>query len=72
MIVSPVPTKSLELEPMSPEFMKALLSGQRAEAEAIAGLELHADWPGDDDSFLRRGLHQILADPSIQPWLMPG
>ena len=49
MIVSPVPTKRLDLESMSPEFMKALLSGQRAEAETIAGLELPADWPGVDE-----------------------
>ena len=34
---------------MSPGFMKALLSGQRAEAETIAGLDLPADWPGDDE-----------------------
>ena len=49
MIVSPVPTKRLDLESMSPEFMKALLSGQRAEAETIAGLDLPADLPGDDE-----------------------
>ena len=70
MTVSPVPTKRLELESMSPEFMKALLSGQRAEAGAIAGLELPADWPGDDERFLRLRLRQIQADSSIQPWLM--
>ncbi len=70
MIDTPLPTKRLELESMSPEFMKALLSGQRAEAEAIAGLVLPADWPGDDERFLHHRLSQIQADPSIQPWLM--
>ncbi len=55
---------------MSPEFMKALLSGQRAEAEAIAGLSLPTDWPGDDERFLCIRLRQIQEDPSIQPWLM--
>jgi len=70
MIVSPVQTKRLELESMSPEFMEALLSGRRAEAEAVAGLALPADWPGDDERFLRLRLRQIQADPSMQPWLM--
>ena len=67
MTVPPVPTKRLVLESMSPEFMKALLSGQRAEAEVIAGLALPTDWPGDDERFLRLRLRQIQADPSIQP-----
>ena len=72
MTVSPVPTKRLELESMSPKFMKALLLGQRAEAEAIASLALPADWPGDgaEERVLRLRLRQIQADPSIQPWLM--
>ena len=47
---------------MSPEFMKALLSGQPAEAAAIAGLELPTDWPGDDERFLRFRLPQIPND----------
>ena len=70
MIVPPVQTRRLELESMSPEFIAALLSGRRAEAEAIAGLALPANWPGGDERFLRLRLPQLRADPSIQPWLM--
>ncbi len=70
MTASPVPTKRLVLESMSPEFIAALLAGRRAEAGAIAGLALPVDWPGDDERFLCLRLRQIQADPSIQPWLM--
>ena len=70
MAVSPVPTKRLKLESMSPQFIAALLSGRRAQAEAIARLALPEDWPGDDERFLRLRLRQIQEDPSIQPWLM--
>ncbi len=43
MTVPPVPTKRLKLESMSPQFIAALLSCRRAQAEAIARLALPHD-----------------------------
>src|SRR3972149_627294 len=44
--VPPITTRRLELVSISPTFVEALLAGQRAEAEAIAGFKLADGWPG--------------------------
>ena len=63
-------TRRLELAAMSPQFIEAVLSGRRDEAERIAGLKLPKDFPGEHARFLRTRLPQMQKDPSAQPWLM--
>jgi RimJ/RimL family protein N-acetyltransferase len=56
---------------MSPAFLEAVLAGDRASAELIAGLTLPSDWPDEHDSrFLRLRLDQMRGDPSSQQWLV--
>ena len=55
---------------MSPPLIEALLAGQRAEAEAAAGLSLPEGWPDPHDKrFLRLRLRQTREDEGVQPWL---
>lgn len=63
-------SERLDLVPMSPAFLVASLEGRRAEAAAVIGAELPADWPGDGARVLRRRLRQLEADPAVQPWLL--
>ena len=55
---------------MSPPFIEAVLTGRRAEAEAIAGFKLADGWPdAHDERFLRRRLREMAQDEATQPWL---
>ena len=68
--VPPITTRRLELVSISPTFVEALLAGQRAEAEAIAGFKLADGWPDPhDERFLRLRLRQMGEDEAVQPWL---
>src|SRR3990172_9744213 len=70
--VLPIATERLELVSMSPAFIEALLAGQRAGAEAAAGLTLPEGWPDPhDERFLRLRLRQMGEDAAVQPWLVP-
>jgi len=66
-----IQSNRLDLVSMSPTFIEAVLAGDRANAEATAGLTLPPDWPDEHDSrFLRRRLDQMRGDPSSQQWLV--
>jgi ribosomal-protein-alanine N-acetyltransferase len=68
--VPPVHTRRLELVSLSPEFIDSVLGGRRGEAESACGINLPADWPADDERFLRLRLSDMRTNPGIQPWLM--
>lgn len=70
MDVTPVLSERLELVSMSPRFIEAVLGGRRAEAEAIIGLSLPEDWPGEYGHPLPIRLEQMRRDPATQPWLL--
>jgi len=56
---------------MSPDFIDALLSGQRADAQELAGLKLPDGWPDAHDSrFLSFRLRQMRERPEIQEWFV--
>ena len=56
---------------MSPAFIDAVLSGRRADAEALAGLKLPEGWPdGRDRRLLRLRRDQIRRDPDSEQWLI--
>jgi [ribosomal protein S5]-alanine N-acetyltransferase len=68
--VKPIRTNRLELVPLSPRFLNALLAGRRAQAESAIGLGLPAAWPdGHDFGFLRLRRDQARADPAREEWL---
>ncbi len=67
--VPPILSDRLELVSMSPEFIEALMSGQRDRAESVIGLRLPASWPEEIHYLLKRRLEQMRRDPSEQPWL---
>jgi [ribosomal protein S5]-alanine N-acetyltransferase len=70
MEVPPVRTPRLDLVPMTPAFMEAVLAGRLAEAEDALGAELP---PGPPDAaahrFLTQRLAQLQKDPDVQRWL---
>ena len=70
MTVPSILSERLELVSMSPDFIAAVLDGDRAGAEAIIGLSLPPDWPGDAEPVLRTRQTQMQRDPTTQPWLL--
>ncbi len=54
---------------MSPAFIEALLSGDRARAEESLGAPVPPEWPEDIGHMLTLRLQQMRADPSEQEWL---
>ena len=62
-------TNRLDLVPMTPDFMRASLRGDLAEAERHIGLRLPITWP-DMGSVLALRLGQLESDPALQPWLL--
>jgi RimJ/RimL family protein N-acetyltransferase len=68
-----IATARLELTPLFPDFLEALLAGDREDAERLGGFSLPGDWPGKRDvSFLRLRLDQLLNQPGWQEWLVRG
>jgi [ribosomal protein S5]-alanine N-acetyltransferase len=68
---SPTPdihSARLELRTMTPEFMRACLSGDANKAQQVLDVNLPAEWP--DSSILALRLRQLQADPELQPWLL--
>lgn len=55
---------------MSPAFLRASLAGDVPQAQALLGLSLPEDWPGDAADVLSLRLKQLEADPDVQPWLL--
>ena len=62
-----VRSRRLDLVPMVPEFIEAVLCGRRQRAEAVLDLKLSPEWPRDQplDAWLAR----LRGDGSLQPWL---
>jgi RimJ/RimL family protein N-acetyltransferase len=54
---------------MTPDFLRASLSGDLAEAEKHIGLTLPETWP-DIQRVLALRLDQLESDPALQPWLL--
>jgi RimJ/RimL family protein N-acetyltransferase len=55
---------------MAPEFMEAVLTGHRAEAEEALGAAVPAEPPDAAvERFLSRRIGQLRKDPDIQRWL---
>jgi ribosomal-protein-alanine N-acetyltransferase len=68
--VKPIRTDRLELVPLSPAFLEALLGERWAKAELLAQLALPEGWPDDHDrGFLQLRLGQVTKDPARQDWL---
>jgi [ribosomal protein S5]-alanine N-acetyltransferase len=67
--VKPIRTNRLQLVPLSPRFLDALLD-RRDDAEATLGLAVPADWPdAHDRRFLDLRRNQARADPAREEWL---
>ncbi len=62
-------TRRLDLIPMTPDFLRASLRGDLAEAEKHIGLRLPETWP-DIQRVLALRLDQLESDPALQPWLL--
>jgi RimJ/RimL family protein N-acetyltransferase len=67
--IEPITTQRLELASMSIPFMRALVEGDLAAAEAAIGAEVSAWLPGQLEHFLQYRLAQLAVDPSIRQWL---
>lgn len=60
----------LELVSMSPEFIGALLDGNKAGAAAAIGFELPEGWPDANTwGFLKMRFGQLQREPETQQWL---
>ena len=68
--VTSITAPRLDLLSMSPEFIGALLDGDRDAAGVIIGIDLPEGWPADNTKgFLRLRLGQMQRDPDTQQWL---
>lgn len=69
--MSLIASPRLDLEPLTPDFLRASLAGDRALCAAILGAAMPQEWPepGYRDVLAMR-LDQLRADPALQPWLM--
>ena len=68
-VVANIRTRRLDLIPMTPEFLRASLDRNNAEASALIGLVLPSTWP-DIEEVLALRLRQLDANPALQPWLL--
>jgi hypothetical protein len=58
---------SIELLPMTPAFLDALLADRREEAERLLGISLFAEYPGEGERrFLAMRLRQMREDTRFQ------
>jgi ribosomal-protein-alanine N-acetyltransferase len=70
LVVPPIRARRLDLVSMSPEFIGALLEGNRDEAEAAIEIDLPEGWPDDNTwGFLRMRFGQLQREPEAQQWL---
>lgn len=59
----------IELVPMTPEFIAAVLAGRRTEAAGLLGIELPDDFPSEGEKgFLGLRLRQMREDQRFQIW----
>lgn len=65
-----IETDRLALVPMTPDFLRASLSRDREEAEALLGADLPGDWPLGVEDLLGMRLADLEEDPALQPWLL--
>jgi RimJ/RimL family protein N-acetyltransferase len=70
MRVTPIRTPRLELVAFEPTAIRAILRGDRAEAERIIGMELPREFPapGDLDGFLSIQLQRMEGSPQRRAW----
>jgi [ribosomal protein S5]-alanine N-acetyltransferase len=59
----------LSLVSMTPEFLRASIAGDAAEATRVLQISLPMDWPGENRPNLLIRLKQLENDPALQPWL---
>lgn len=62
-------TARLDLVPMTPPVLRALLAGELGVAGELLGAVVPADWEVSRYALELR-LSQLEADPALQPWLM--
>ncbi len=61
----------LDLVPMSPDFLDALLSGRRDDAAGHLGARIPDWWPDEhDERFLRLRLKEMRERPQTEQWLV--
>jgi [ribosomal protein S5]-alanine N-acetyltransferase len=65
--LAPICSPRLSLIPMTPALLEASLAEDRALAEEILGLRVHADWY-DEGWLMRLRLDDLRKDPAYQPW----
>jgi RimJ/RimL family protein N-acetyltransferase len=59
----------IELVPMTPDFVAAVLGGRREEAGALLGIEVPAEFPSEGEKgFLGLRLRQMREDERFQTW----
>jgi [ribosomal protein S5]-alanine N-acetyltransferase len=59
----------IELRPMTPEFLEAVLDGRREEAASLLGIELFDEFPSEGEKgFLGLRLRQMRNDERFQTW----
>lgn len=59
----------IELRPMTPEFLEAMLDDRRDEAAALLGIELPDEFPTEGErGFLGMRLRQMREDERFQTW----
>jgi [ribosomal protein S5]-alanine N-acetyltransferase len=62
-------TGSIQLVPMTPVFLEALLADRREESEAELGISLFAEYPNQDERrFLAMRLRQMHENARFQTW----
>jgi [ribosomal protein S5]-alanine N-acetyltransferase len=65
--LAPIYSSRLMLIPMTPAFLEASLADDRAQAEAILGQRINADWY-DEGWLMRLRLDDLRKNPAYQPW----
>ena len=69
--VPAISTARLDLAPMSPSFLEALLAGRPGIAEGLGGFLIPHGWPDEQDArMLALRLSQLREDPEAQEWLV--
>jgi RimJ/RimL family protein N-acetyltransferase len=63
----PIHSERLELVPLPPAFLRAMLKGDLAEAGRLLGMTLPDGLDDSNDVFALR-LDQLEAEPAFQPW----
>ena len=63
-------SERLELVPLSPSFLEALLAGRAEDAGSAAGIAIPAGWPDEHDRrFLELRAAQMREEPAREQWV---